>query len=56
MMKDVTILTFDEMEEIRHKIDNLIDNAKLGAYGEHDAQIICEILVNDLKEFRERFE
>lgn len=56
MMKDVTILTFDEMERIRQDIDNMIDNAKDGAYGKFDSKDVCTWLINDLKEFRKQFE
>lgn len=56
MMKDVTILTFDEMEKIRQDIDSMIDNAKDGAYGKSNAQSICDWLIDDLKEFRKQFE
>lgn len=56
MMKDVTILTFDEMERVRHDIDNMIDNAKDGAYGEQDGQTVCQWLIEDLKQFRSQFD
>lgn len=56
MMKDVTILTFDEMERIRQDIDSMIDNAKRGASGDDDAKIACDWLVEDLKKFRSQFE
>ena len=56
MMKYVTILTFDEMEKIRQDIDNMIDNAKYGAYGKFDAKDICNWLIVDLNEFRKQFE
>lgn len=56
MMKDVTILTFDEMERIRQDIDNMIDNAKEGAYGKRDGKTVCEWLIEDLKKFRSQFE
>ena len=56
MMKDVTILTFDEMERIRQDIDSMIDDAKDGASGKHDARNIGDGLVEDLKKFRSQFE
>lgn len=56
MMKDVTILTFDEMEKIRQDIDSMIDNAKDGAYGNFDAKNVCDWLIEDLIEFRKQFE
>jgi hypothetical protein len=56
MMKDVTILTFDEMERIRDDIDNMIDNAKDGAYEKFNPKDVCNWLMEDLKKFREQFE
>lgn len=56
MMKDVTILTFDEMERIRHDIDNMIDYAKEGAYGKKGGKAACEWLIEDLRKFRSQFE
>ena len=55
-MKDVTILTFDEVERIKADIDNMIDNAKDGAYGKFDAKNVCNWLIKDLQKFREQFE
>ena len=55
-MKDVRLFTFDEMEIIRYEIDNMIDNAKEGAYGERDGKTECEWLIEDLKKFRSKFE
>ena len=55
MMKDVTILTFDEMERIRHDIDNMIDCAKDGVYETFDAKVVCNCLIEDLREFRKQF-
>lgn len=55
MMKDVTIFTFDEMERIRHDIDNMIDCAKDGAYETFDAKVVCNYLIEDLREFRKQF-
>ena len=56
MMKDVTILTFDEMERIRQDINNMIDCAKDGAYETFDAKVVCNCLIDDLKKFRKQFE
>lgn len=56
MMKDCTILTFDEIEMIRNQIDNMIDNAKRGIYGEDDAKSVCDWLISDLNNFRNQFE
>ena len=56
MMKDVTILTFDEMERIRKDIDSFIEYAMDGVYGTINAKDVCTWLINDLKEFRKQFE
>lgn len=56
MMKDVTILTFDEMEQIRNDIDHMIDCARDGAYETFDAKVVCNCLIEDLKEFRKQFQ
>ena len=56
IMKDVTILTFDEMEMIRHDIDNIIDKAKEGVYGKQDGETACKWVIEGLKEFRSQFE
>ena len=56
MMKDVTILTFDDMEKIRHELDRMIGEASRGASGEDDAKNTCDWLVDDLRELREQFE
>lgn len=56
MMKDVTIITFDEIEMIRHEIDNMINAAKRGACGEDDAKVVCDWLISDLNNFRSQFE
>ena len=56
MMKDVTILTFDEMEKIRQDINNIINNAKEGVYGERDGKTVCNWILNDLFELQKMFE
>ena len=57
MMKDVTILTFEEVERIKADIDNMIDNAKDGAYEAYiDAKTVCSWLIKYLEEFRKQFE
>ena len=52
MMKDVTILTFDEMEKIRQELDHIIDNAKNGAYGEYNAKEVCSWIMCDLRNLK----
>ena len=56
MMKNVTILTSNEMESIREDIDSMIVDAKDGAQGKQDARTICDWLVEDLKKLRSQFE
>lgn len=56
MMKDVTILTFDEMERIRQDINSFIEDAQDGAYGTTNAKDVCTWLISDLQEFRKQFE
>ena len=55
MMKDVTILTFDEMERIRNDLDRMIDTAREGAVG-INSQNNCDWVLEDLIEFRKQFE
>ena len=53
MMKNVTIFTFDEMEEMRSTINNLIDNAEDGANEKYNPKHICAWILKDLKELKE---
>ena len=52
-MKNVTIFTFDEMEEIRSIINNLIDNAEDGANEKYNPKHTCAWILKDLKELKE---
>lgn len=56
MISNATIFTFDEMERIRTDLDNMIDNAKSGAYMEQDAKTVCEWLIKNLTDLRKQFE
>ena len=56
MMKDVTILTFDEMERIRQDIDDMMDAVQSGANDEFEAKYVCIWVVKKLIEFRKQFE
>lgn len=56
MMKNVTIITFDEMDAIISDINNMIDTATDGAYEKFNAKDICNWLIKDLKELKNRFE
>lgn len=55
MIKNATIITFDEMEQIRKDIDHMIDCVRDGAYGTFDAKVVCNCLIEDLKEFKNNF-
>lgn len=56
MMKEVTIVTFEEMETIKNDIDSMINTAKKGYYGDLDGKTACGWLIEDLKAFRSQFE
>ena len=53
MMKNVTIFTFDEMEEMRSIINNLIDNAADGKNEKYNPKHVCDWILKDLKELKE---
>lgn len=55
MMKECTILTFDETEELRNRLDCIIDNLKEGRNKEVDPAAVCEWTIGQLKEIREQF-
>lgn len=56
MLKNITVLTFNEIKEIIEDIDSMVRDAKDGASGEQDASIICDYLVDDLIKLRNRFQ
>lgn len=56
MMKEVTIMSFEETEQIRNDVDNMIDMAKKGYYGDLDGKTACGWLIEDLKKFRSQFD
>ena len=56
MMKNVTIFTFEEIDAIISNINNMIDNAKDGAYEKFNPKDICNWLVDDLRKLRNQFE
>lgn len=55
-MKNVTILTFDEVERIKQDLDQMIDEAKDGANGDQNARNTCDWLLDDLIALKSRFE
>lgn len=55
MMKECTILAFDETEELRNRLDCIIDNLKKGRNKEIDPAAVCEWTIEQLKEIREQF-
>lgn len=56
MMKDVTILTFDDMEKVRRDIDNMRDVACGGRDLEIPPHHACEELLILLANLREMFD
>ena len=44
MMKEVTILTFDETEHLRNRLDSIIDGLKVGT----EEKIVQRIVANGL--------
>ena len=56
MMKNATIITFDEIDEIMGIINNLIDNAQDGADEKYNPKHVCAWILKDLKELKTLFE
>lgn len=56
MIKDVTILTFDEVQSIRDALENMLCNARSGANGDENSKWVCEWLTRDLMELKEKFD
>ena len=57
MIKECTILTFDEMEELRNKFDYIVECLIKVSNDDCDGvsiQCMCESLVSELKEIREQ--
>ena len=56
MMKNVIIITFDEMQSIMYEFDDIIDNIKKGVYERQDGKIEREYLIKDLEKLKSQFE
>ena len=57
MLKECTILTFDETEELRNKLDDLIENLVCGKNEDGiSGSKACEQAVDQAKEIREMFD
>ena len=56
MMKEVTILTFDETEHLRNRLDSIIDGLKVGTEEKDSAMYSCEWAIGQIKEIREIFD
>lgn len=57
MMKEATILTFDETEQLRNKLDSIIDNLKYGKNEDGCSAVdACEWALGKVKEIREMFD
>lgn len=57
MMKEATILTFDETEELRHKLDNIIGNLIDGKNEDGCSAVnACKWAIGQVKEIREMFD
>lgn len=55
MLKNCTILTFNEMEKLRNNLDGIIEDLTKIANndcGSISPQIICDYAVNDLKKIK----
>lgn len=55
-MTKVVVLSVEEWEAIKDKIDDFIDDAKDGAQRGQDPKYTCQMLMEDLQVFRERLE
>ena len=59
MMKECTILTFGETEELRNRLDYIINNLKYNLKEGRNKPLasaaVCEWAIGQLKEIREQF-
>lgn len=54
MMKDVTILTFDEMERIRHDLEHMHYLAVEGENGSLNPKTACDCIALEIEELQKR--
>ena len=58
MLKECTILTFDEIEKLKNDLDRIIEDLIKASNDDCDgipAQRMCDYAADDLKEIREQF-
>ena len=55
MLKECTILTFDETDRLRHDLDHLIETLKDGENGEYDSKNACRCGIEEAWEIRKLF-
>ena len=55
-MTKVVVLSIEEWEAIKEKIDDFIEDARDGAHRGQDPKATCQMLMEDLQAFRERLE
>ena len=56
MEKNVTILTYDEMDEIRETINSLISDAHVGAYEYCNPKDMCLLIHRGLRDLKDLFD
>lgn len=58
MLKECTILTFNETEKLRNDLDRIIEDLTKVVNDDYDSvslQTICDYAVNDLRKIRMQF-
>ena len=56
MLKECTILTFNEVEKLRNDLDHLIDILKEADNGEREAVYACSYALDNIIELRKKFD
>lgn len=56
MLKECTLLTFDETEGLRRDLDHLIETLENGKNGDDDPTNACVWGVGEAREIRKRFD
>lgn len=56
MEKNVTILTYEEMDEIRETINSLISTAYDGAYEHYNPKDMCLLIHRGLRDLKDLFD
>ena len=55
-MRNIIILSVEELEAIKEQIDDLIDEARDGAQRGQDPKFTCQRLMGELQLFKSKFE